>query len=126
MGCSRQHIYKLVVIGKLKASRISNRMAFIRRADIEEMLKDNPYHRILPGITSTPKKTASSSQSPKKEIKGTKNDEVLDFYSGEKVIPLIRSSNRGSIPPPSVTTFPSVASQERTITARSILTSSLE
>ena len=35
MGCSRQYIYKLVAIGKLKASRISNRMAFIRRADIE-------------------------------------------------------------------------------------------
>ena len=26
MGCSRQYIYKLVAIGKLKASRISNRM----------------------------------------------------------------------------------------------------
>ena len=29
MGCSRQYIYKLVAIGKLKASRISNRMALI-------------------------------------------------------------------------------------------------
>ena len=38
MGCSRQYIYKLVAMGKLKASRISNRMAFIRRADIERML----------------------------------------------------------------------------------------
>lgn len=43
MGCSRQYIYKLVAIGKLKASRISNRMAFIRRADIERMLEGNPY-----------------------------------------------------------------------------------
>ena len=34
MGCSRQYIYKLVAQGKLKASRISSRMAFIRRADI--------------------------------------------------------------------------------------------
>ena len=42
MGCSRQYIYKLVAIGKLKASRISNRMAFIRRADIEQMLEGNP------------------------------------------------------------------------------------
>lgn len=56
MGCSRQYIYKLVAMGKLKASRISNRMAFIRRADIERMLEGNPYHRILPGSTSTPKK----------------------------------------------------------------------
>ena len=74
MGCSRQYIYKLVAIGKLKASRISNRMAFIRRADIEQMLEGNPYHRIL----------------------------TL---------------------PPSVTISPSAVSQERTITARSILTS---
>ena len=42
MGCSRQYIYKLVAMGKLKASRISNRMAFIRRADIERMLESNP------------------------------------------------------------------------------------
>ena len=39
MGCSRQYVYKLVALGKLKASRISSRMAFIRRADIERMLE---------------------------------------------------------------------------------------
>ena len=66
MGCSRQYIYKLVAMGKLKASRISNRMAFIRRADIERMLEGNPYHRILPGSTSTSKKNASSSFPAKK------------------------------------------------------------
>ena len=57
MGCSRQYIYKLVALGKLKASRISNRMAFIRKADIERMLEGNPYHRILPGSTSAQKKS---------------------------------------------------------------------
>ena len=35
MGCSRQYVYKLVNEGKLPASRISSRMAFIRKADIE-------------------------------------------------------------------------------------------
>ena len=49
MGCSRQYVYKLVNEGKLPASRISNRMAFIRKADIEKMLAGNPYHRVLPG-----------------------------------------------------------------------------
>lgn len=67
MGCSRQYIYKLVTLGKLKASRISNRMAFIRKADIERMLEGNPYHRVLPGSTSTPRKSASSSPLAKKE-----------------------------------------------------------
>ena len=47
MGCSRQYIYKLVAQGRLRASRISNRMAFIRRADIEKMLEDNPYNCLL-------------------------------------------------------------------------------
>ena len=56
MGCSRQYVYKLVALGKLKASRISNRMAFIRKTDIERMLEGNPYHRVLPGSTSTPRK----------------------------------------------------------------------
>ena len=52
MGCSRQYIYKLVGEGKLPASRISSRMSFIRKADIEKMLAGNPYHRVLPGATS--------------------------------------------------------------------------
>ena len=47
MGCSRQYVYKLVNEGKLPASRISSRMAFIRKADIEKMLAGNPYHRVL-------------------------------------------------------------------------------
>ena len=37
MGCTRQYIYKLVANGKLKASRLSSRMAFVRKADIEKM-----------------------------------------------------------------------------------------
>lgn len=90
MGCSRQYIYKLVAIGKLKASRISNRMAFIRRADIERMLEGNPYHRILPGSTSTPKKSASSSFPGKKEKREKGGDEILDFYSGEEVMSLYK------------------------------------
>ena len=61
MGCSRQYVYKLVNEGKLPASRISNRMAFIRKADIEKMLAGNPYHRVLPGTpTNKPCKTSSS------------------------------------------------------------------
>ena len=38
MGCTRQYVYKLVNEGKLAASRISSRMVFIRKADIEQML----------------------------------------------------------------------------------------
>lgn len=60
MGCSRQYVYKLVNEGKLSASRISSRMAFIRKADIEKMLAGNPYHRVLP--TSKPKKRVSQNE----------------------------------------------------------------
>lgn len=48
MGVSRQYIYKLVKEDKLRASRISNKMSFIRRTDIELMLKTKPYERIRP------------------------------------------------------------------------------
>lgn len=47
MGCSRQYVYKLVSEGKLRASRISKRMSFIRKTDIEQMLSASPYHRVL-------------------------------------------------------------------------------
>ena len=89
MGCSRQYVYKLVNEGKLVASRISSRMAFIRKADIEKMLAGNPYHRVLP--TSRPQK--SSVQTSKKEVSEAKNckvdsdgTEVLDYISGEEVM----------------------------------------
>ena len=90
MGCSRQYVYKLVALGKLKASRISNRMAFIRKADIERMLEGNPYHRVLPGSTSASRKSASSSLPAKREKREKGIDEVLDFYSGEEVMSLFK------------------------------------
>lgn len=106
MGCSRQYIYKLVATGKLKASRISNRMAFVRKADIERMLEGNPYHRILPGSSTAPRKSASSSKSAQKKIRENKNDEVPEFYSGEEVMTLFKvrqswlytSAKRNKIP----------------------------
>lgn len=89
MGCSRQYVYKLVNEGKLVASRISSRMAFIRKADIEKMLEGNPYHKVLP--TSRPMKV--SVPTSKKEVieaKSCKADsqesEVLDYISGEEVM----------------------------------------
>ena len=48
LGCTRQYVYKLVEQGKLPASRLSSRMALIRRSDIEKMFEANPYNRVLP------------------------------------------------------------------------------
>ena len=67
MGCSRQYVYKLVNEGKLVASRISSRMAFIRKADIEKMLAGN-------------KANAMTAQNNAQE------SEVLDYISGEEVM----------------------------------------
>lgn len=66
MGCSRQYIYKLVAEGKLSASRISSRMSFIRRSDIDTLLSSNPYYRVIPAGTPrrNPSVSASSSGIP--------------------------------------------------------------
>lgn len=72
MGVSRQYIYKLVKEDKLRASRISGRMALVRRADIELMLKSKPYERLVAKTTST----SPSITPPKrlrKNIKSTPN-----------------------------------------------------
>ena len=37
MGCTRQYIYKLVANGKLKASRLSSRMAFVRKEQVQQL-----------------------------------------------------------------------------------------
>ena len=89
MGCSRQYVYKLVNGGKLAASRISSRMAFIRKVDIEKMLAGNPYHRVLP--TNRPKKSAvptikKSKANAMKVESNVQESEVLDYISGEEVM----------------------------------------
>ena len=91
MGCSRQYVYKLVNEGKLAASRISSRMAFIRKADIEKMLAGNPYHRVLP--TNRPKKASVTTAKNTKSMAVSKavdvsnqESEVLDYISGEEVM----------------------------------------
>lgn len=96
MGCSRQYIYKLVNEGKLPASRISSRMAFIRKADIEKMLAGNPYHRVLPGASSNkPSKKPSHSSSFSLSSKKSKSQigespmrsaEPLEYISGDDVM----------------------------------------
>ena len=116
MGCSRQYVYKLVNEGKLPASRISNRMAFVRKADIEKMLAGNPYHRVLPGASSnTPSKKSSHSSSSSLLSKKGKNQigespmrfaEPLDYISGEDVMEIYKvkkswlyvSAKRNNIP----------------------------
>ena len=115
MGCSRQYVYKLVNEGKLPASRISNRMAFIRKADIEKMLAGNPYHRVLPGASlNKPSKKPShlsSSLSSRKvnnhipEI-DMRSSEPLEYISGEDVMAIYKvkkswlyvSAKRNNIP----------------------------
>ena len=88
LGCTRQYVYKLVEQGKLPASRLSSRMALVRRSDIEKMFESNPYNRVVPGSKPKPS-VAKKSKSPVKNRKKTKlestTDEVLEYYSGEEV-----------------------------------------
>ena len=105
MGCSRQYIYKLVNQGKLKASRISSRMAIIRRADIETMLEGSPYNKVVFG--NRPKPASSNRQQQQKKNEPVSvSDEPLTYISGEEVIAsykvkpswLYTSAKRNQIP----------------------------
>lgn len=87
MGCSRQYIYKLVSQGKLKASRISSRMAIIRRANIESMLEGNPYNKVVFG--NRPKPTILK-QRQKKQETAPISDEPLTYLSGEEVMSIYK------------------------------------
>ena len=105
MGCSRQYIYKLVSQGKLKASRISSRMAIIRRADIETMLEGSPYNKVVFGNRPKPASSNRQQQKKKKEPVSV-SDEPLTYISGEEVIAsykvkpswLYTSAKRNQIP----------------------------
>ncbi len=106
MGCSRQYIYKLVAQGKLRASRLSNRMALVRRVDIEKMLEDNPYNKVLFG--SRPRKASKNTDKAKDGTKEEKkqSEEPLTYISGAEVMSvymvkqswLYTSAKRNQIP----------------------------
>ena len=51
LGVSRQAVYNMVKAGNLKASKISSRLSFIKRADIEAMLESKPYKTLHPKDT---------------------------------------------------------------------------
>lgn len=87
MGCSRQYVYKLVSQGKLKASRISSRMAIIRRADIESMLEGSPYNKVVFG--SRPKPSILKQRQKKPETVPV-SGEPLTYLSGEEVMSIYK------------------------------------
>lgn len=123
MGCSRQYIYKLVAENKLAASRISSRMSFIRRTDIEAMLAGNPYHRVLIGTQQKGNKKFVSSKTQNSSSpscsKSTTQDEVLDYISGEDVMATYKKRSHGYTHQPRETTYLCARSQARTIIAES-------
>ena len=90
LGCTRQYVYKLVEQGRLPASRLSSRMALVRRSDIENMFAANPYNRVLPCTKpkkDTSKKKASvGDKKQKNQSTSSNSDEVLEYYSGEEVM----------------------------------------
>ena len=51
LGLSRQAIYTMVKAGHLKASKISSRLSFIRKTDIDAMLQNKPYQYLMPKDT---------------------------------------------------------------------------
>ena len=89
LGCTRQYVYKLVEQRKLPASRLSSRMALVRKSDIEKMFEANPYNRVLPYTKpkkDTSKKKASVDEKKQKaQSTSSYSDEVLEYYSGEEV-----------------------------------------
>ena len=106
MGCTRQYVYKLVANGKLKASRLSSRMAFVRKSDIERMFEANPYKRVIPCCKASDKASAKKKPKEQAPIEGKEDNEVLDYYSGEEVMALYKvkrswlytSAKRNQIP----------------------------
>ena len=89
LGCTRQYVYKLVEQGKLPASRLSSRMALVRKSDIEKMFEANPYNRVLPCSKRKRSLVEKSKASSMREAKSGKTaqvaDEILEYYSGEEV-----------------------------------------
>lgn len=106
MGCTRQYIYKLVAQGKLKASRISDRMSLVRKADIEAMLEASPYCRVLPFAKPRATDGGKAKVENHRAAQTEENAEVPEYYSGEEVMAkfkvrqswLYTSAKRNAVP----------------------------
>lgn len=106
MGCTRQYIYKLVAQGKLKASRISDRMSLVRKADIEAMLEASPYCRVLPFAKPRATDGGKAEVENHRAAQTEENAEVPEYYSGEEVMAkfkvrqswLYTSAKRNAVP----------------------------
>ena len=89
LGCTRQYVYKLVEQGKLPASRLSSRMALVRKSDIDKMFAANPYNRVFPCTKSkktiSKKKISAGDKKQKDQSTSSYSDEILEYYSGEEV-----------------------------------------
>lgn len=48
LGVARQTIYEHIYAGRLRASKITNRLSVVRREDIEQMLAERPYEKRQP------------------------------------------------------------------------------
>lgn len=51
LGVSLQAVYKMIYTGHLIAYKLSSRLSFIKREDIDNMLKQNPYKKRQPKDT---------------------------------------------------------------------------
>jgi excisionase family DNA binding protein len=89
LGCTRQYVYKLVEQGKLPASRLSSRMALVRRSDIEKMfaaiLITVSFH-VRSQRKSFQRKKHPVGDKAKDQSTSSNSDEVLEYYSGEEVM----------------------------------------
>ncbi len=48
LGLSLQAVYKMIYTGHLLAYKLSSRLSFVKRTDIDAMLKANPYEKRQP------------------------------------------------------------------------------
>ena len=126
MRCTRLYVYKLVANGKLKASRLSSRMAFVRKADIEKMFDSSPYKRVIPcGKSKANGKSKTAKKSEKQESTiGKEKNEVLDYYSGEEVMSIYKIKKSWLYTSAKRNQIPIAVLLARTITANGILMSS--
>ena len=99
MGVSRQYIYKLVKEDKLRASRISSRMSFIRRTDIELLLKSKPYERVMSKVEF----------------------DIAEYYTAEEIAEKYKVNTKWVWTYTREHNVPKVKSVSSTITAKSIL-----
>lgn len=97
LGLSKQTIYNMVYSGKLRASKITSRLSFIRKRDVDYLVDSLPFTKKSHTVSKTTKELPVPEYYSAKEIAEVHNTYDTAIYEIAKKTKISRISIQGRV-----------------------------